>query len=754
MAVQRLPSPGHIPEERAVKLLYGPKAIQVYPLDTQALLPGVLCCNNKAKEEGGPEMLAFIAKMESFDWECLPINRAPVLTSEELRARSLAVREKREKLRQQQEAKDQSVVSDSTSSAIGPVGTPLGEDGNAISTNNSTDEDSGTPQEDESVVELSLEQKEALSLIGFARIYSGVIRVGQQVHVLGPKYTPYDRTSLHHTSVTITQLYIVMGKDLEPVDHAGAGNIVGIGGLAGHVLKCATLCSSDASTALTSFHLEANPIVRVALEPERVQDLPKLVTGLRMLNQSDSLVQVTHTEKGEHIIHTAGEVHLERCIKDLEERYAKIKCKRSAPIVPFRETVVHQPKTDMVNESIANRSTVTKGINSYSSKDGNDETVKIEKWVEVVPQSKFVKIRLRAVPLPKAVVKVLDDFSELLHTMFEKHFFLETTTSKTTTSKQVESEQTRSLEILFREKLIEAFKSEDEEEGEDQWPEDAVERIWALGPRRIGTNILLNCIPGFTRPSAIPNPLLTEETKTTSKGESVDLVRRNQRLEDLDNSIVNGFQLATSSGPLCEEPVRGVCFRVEEVVFEEQMAEVPYIPIADTEKKEGSEDSALSSNVSTPTPVRSGNFSGQLVSAFKEGCRKAILRSHPRLAMAMYTCEIQATSEVLGKVYAVIAKRQGVIISEEMKEGTPVFIIKCYLPVITSFGFVDELRKRASGSASPQLVFSHWEIFPMDPFWVPVTEEELMHFGEKADSENLARKYMNDVRRRKGLVVQ
>ena len=28
-----------------------------------------------------------------------------------------------------------------------------------------------------------------------------------------------------------------------------------------------------------------------------------------------------------------------------------------------------------------------------------------------------------------------------------------------------------------------------------------------------------------------------------------------------------------------------------------------------------------------------------------------------------------------------------------------------------------------------------------------------MHFGEKADSENVAHRYMNDVRRRKGLKV-
>lgn len=46
------------------------------------------------------------------------------------------------------------------------------------------------------------------------------------------------------------------------------------------------------------------------------------------------------------------------------------------------------------------------------------------------------------------------------------------------------------------------------------------------------------------------------------------------------------------------------------------------------------------------------------------------------------------------------------------------------------------------------------QIISSDPFWVPTTEEEYLHFGEKADSENQARKYMNAVRKRKGLYVE
>ena len=112
------------------------------------------------------------------------------------------------------------------------------------------------------------------------------------------------------------------------------------------------------------------------------------------------------------------------------------------------------------------------------------------------------------------------------------------------------------------------------------------------------------------------------------------------------------------------------------------------------------------------------------------------------------------TAEVLGRVYGVITRRRGRIISEVMKEGTPFFTIMALLPVAESFGFAEEIRKRTSGAAQPQLIFAGFEALDEDPFWVPATEEELEDLGELADKENVAKRYMDAVRSRKGLVVQ
>ena len=49
-------------------------------------------------------------------------------------------------------------------------------------------------------------------------------------------------------------------------------------------------------------------------------DMVKLIRGLKLLNQADAAVQVLIQESGEHVIVTAGEVHLQRCLDDLKLR--------------------------------------------------------------------------------------------------------------------------------------------------------------------------------------------------------------------------------------------------------------------------------------------------------------------------------------------------------------------------------------------------------------------------------------------------
>lgn len=145
----------------------------------------------------------------------------------------------------------------------------------------------------------------------------------------------------------------------------------------------------------------------------------------------------------------------------------------------------------------------------------------------------------------------------------------------------------------------------------------------------------------------------------------------------------------------------------------------------------------------------------QVMAIVKDACRAAVLAKRPRIVEALYFCEVVAPAEHLGSVYGVLGKRRARVVKEEMREGTALFIVHAYMPVSESFGFADELRRKTSGSASPQLVQSHWEALLEDPFFVPRTEEEIEEFGDGSSVvQNTARKLIDAVRRRKGLSVE
>jgi len=78
------------------------------------------------------------------------------------------------------------------------------------------------------------------------------------------------------------------------------------------------------------------------------------------------------------------------------------------------------------------------------------------------------------------------------------------------------------------------------------------------------------------------------------------------------------------------------------------------------------------------------------------------------------------------------------VFEEMQRQGTPLYNIKAYLPVIESFGFSAQLRAATSGQAFPQSVFDHWDIMNADPLEVGSTASVLVA----------------DIRKRKGLKEQ
>ncbi|TRM66129.1 P-loop containing nucleoside triphosphate hydrolase protein [Schizophyllum amplum] len=171
----------------------------------------------------------------------------------------------------------------------------------------------------------------------FGRVFSGTVRSGPKIRIQGPNYTPGKKEDLFIKSVQRTVL--MMGRYIEPIEDCPAGNIVGLVGIDQFLLKSGTLTQSETAHNMRVMRFSVSPVVQVAVEVKNAADLPKLVEGLKRLSKSDPCVQAWISETGEHIVAGAGELHLEICLKDLQEDHAGVPLKISDPVVPYRETV-------------------------------------------------------------------------------------------------------------------------------------------------------------------------------------------------------------------------------------------------------------------------------------------------------------------------------------------------------------------------------------------------------------------------------
>ncbi|KAF7366840.1 Elongation factor [Mycena sanguinolenta] len=171
----------------------------------------------------------------------------------------------------------------------------------------------------------------------FGRVFAGTVRSGPKIRIQGPNYTAGKKDDLFIKSIQRTVL--MMGRCIEPLEDCPAGNIVGLVGIDQFLLKSGTLTTSETAHNMKVMRFSVSPVVQVAVEIKNAADLPKLVEGLKRLSKSDPCVQTWISENGEHIVAGAGELHLEICLKDLEEDHAGVPLDKSDPFVLYRETV-------------------------------------------------------------------------------------------------------------------------------------------------------------------------------------------------------------------------------------------------------------------------------------------------------------------------------------------------------------------------------------------------------------------------------
>ena len=201
-------------------------------------------------------------------------------------------------------------------------------------------------------------------------------------------------------------------------------------------------------------------------------------------------------------------------------------------------------------------------------------------------------------------------------------------------------------------------------------------------------------------------------------------------------SALAGFHMAMRQGVLCGEPVRGVAVILESV---------------EIAVKANGNDIKVTKDLS----------GGMVVAALRSGGRCALLTRPARLVEGHLRLTLHSSMSGLGSLHAVLSKRRGKVVSDEMVDGTDLIQVTATIPQAESFGLAPTLMKKSSGEVTaPELVFSHWEVLDDDPFWVPTTEAEREDYGQNlttGDSstglDNNALKYIRMVRSRKGMLV-
>lgn len=234
--------------------------------------------------------------------------------------------------------------------------------------------------------------------------------------------------------------------------------------------------------------------------------MPKLVTGLSLLAQADPCVETFQQQTGEHVILTAGELHLEvrlaftfylrtsnkvlqRCLKDLRERFARVEIQASKPIVPFRETAIkasgesRQPRIHICYQTLPDMAP-PKTPNA------------VRGTMKGASSQNIVTFTLRSAPLPDSILHFIQQNLATLRSLMQERKSTDPGISDGDSNTVVEGDRPEvqgdlvhvpsvkpeEFWITLKEKCIEAG---------GEWV-DIVDRIWAFGPQGAGGCLLID----------------------------------------------------------------------------------------------------------------------------------------------------------------------------------------------------------------------------------------------------------------------
>jgi elongation factor 2 len=174
----------------------------------------------------------------------------------------------------------------------------------------------------------------------------------------------------------------------------------------------------------------------------------------------------------------------------------------------------------------------------------------------------------------------------------------------------------------------------------------------------------------------------------------VDLTKGIQYLREVKETVSSGFRWAAKSGPLCDEPIRGVKVKLLDAKLHED-------------------------------PVHRGP--AQIMPAMKRAFWGSFLTAKPILSEPIYKIGVSVPHQFVGEVTGLISRKRGRVTASEQKG--PITMVKGFIPVSETFGLSADMRSATSGHAFWQTQFDHWEKVP----------------------ESIAKEVIAEIRKRRGL---
>lgn len=171
----------------------------------------------------------------------------------------------------------------------------------------------------------------------FARIYSGVLKSGDQV-----------LNSVKGQREKVGRMLEMHANSREDIKEARAGDIVALCGLKGTTTGD-TLCAPNKPVILERMEFP-DPVIEVAVEPKTKADQEKMGIALNRLAQEDPSFRVTSDhESGQTIIKGMGELHLDILV-DRMKREFKVEANVGAPQVAYRESIAREVEIDYTHK--------------------------------------------------------------------------------------------------------------------------------------------------------------------------------------------------------------------------------------------------------------------------------------------------------------------------------------------------------------------------------------------------------------------